>query len=147
MNTARNPFGKLLENTPVSQVIFHWVSVSFAKDLDAPLLSYSRMQGQRRIAGGKLAPSGRLEFERQPQGVAVELYRGVHIRHELDDIGQLHNGTSYQWPASTMSADEKIAFSQSGQYLGGHRRWLAGMRRVAIVPTANVRNRGASSGR
>jgi hypothetical protein len=46
------------------------------------------MQSERGFSGDEFAPAGGLELQGQAKGIAVELYRSVHIADELDYVGE-----------------------------------------------------------
>src|SRR5579862_4178237 len=66
-----------------------WKIVHREAEFDAAcgLAFRCRMQREARLACGKLAPARRLEFERQPDHVAIKLHRAVHVRYEFDHVG------------------------------------------------------------
>src|SRR5215469_13437800 len=58
-------------------------------DLSRRVLIGSRVQGEGGFARREFAPAGRFEPERETECVTVELYRFVHVSHELDHVSKL----------------------------------------------------------
>jgi len=58
-------------------------------DLSRRVLVGSRVQGESGFARREFTPAGRFEPKLETECVTVELYRFVHVRHELDHVSKL----------------------------------------------------------
>src|SRR5580704_13363577 len=58
-------------------------------DVSRRVLVGSRVQGESGFARREFTPAGRFEPKLETECITVELYRFVHVRHELDHVSKL----------------------------------------------------------